>query len=178
LHGTRIIIERYGYDNYGVWGLRRTVYAPDSYIRDTRFFRDLRPISRAALTRSFATIGQTTQISDFISMTTLAPMGAGGFFFLLLLLDFAVRWVLKDRPLPPVMALILAMMIPAILVSVVNTYILMQTVFTAWQLLPFFVVALPRVLQSMATTTINVFFVSLLLGLCEKQPNLRALIRK
>ena len=178
LQGTRVIIERYGYNDAGEWGLRRSVYAPESYIADTLAFRSLGLISRAALTRSFATVGQTTQVGDFISMTTWAPLGAGLFFFLLLLLDVLVRRVLKDHPLPPMMALILTLMVPAIMVSVVNTYILSQTAFTAWQLLPFWVVALPRLLQSLATTTLNIFFVSLLLGLCEKQESLRALIRR
>jgi hypothetical protein len=54
-----------------------------------------------------------------------------------------------------------------------------QTVMTAWQVLPFVVVWLPRVLQSIATTTIiNVYFVALLLGICEKQPHIKRLLRK
>jgi len=181
---TRIIIERYGYNDAGEWGLRRTVDAQTSHITeldDTYGVLgrvNMRRISRMAVTRSFAVVGQTTQISDFIAFTTWATIGSGVFFFLLLLLDFAVRKAIKNQPLPQTMALVLAMIIPAMLVSIVNTYILSQTLLTAWQLLPFWVVALPRLLQSMATTTLYIFFLTLLLGLCQKLPEMRALIRK
>ena len=177
MSGTRIIIDRYGYNDAGEWGLRRSVYAPQSPL-NAQGLQDMRRISRMAITRSFAVVGQTTQLTEFMSFTTWATIGSGGFFFLLLLLDFAVRKLIKNQPLPQTMALVLAMMIPAIMVSVMNTYILSQTVMTAWQLLPFGIVALPRALQSMATTTINIFFLTLLLGLCQKLPEMRALLRK
>jgi ECF transporter S component (folate family) len=174
LTGVRVITERH--DDEGV--LRRTVDEGQSYL-DPQSISGLRLISRLALNRSFLTVGQTAPLSDFITFTTVTMTGIGGFLLLLILLDIIVRKVLKKyEPLPRTMALILAMMIPAILVSTVNTLVFRQTIYTSWQLLPLFVVWLPRVLQSIATTTLNVFFVSLLIGLCERQPHIKQLLRK
>jgi hypothetical protein len=105
--------------------------------------------------------------------------GLGMLLLLLMLLDIAVRKALdKYKPLPHTLALILAMMIPAILVSTFNTYVFRQTIFTSWQLLPFAAVWLPRVLQSIGTTSMNVFFVVMLIGLCEKQPHIKHFLQK
>ncbi|MCL2498729.1 MAG: folate family ECF transporter S component [Defluviitaleaceae bacterium] len=171
LVGTRVIIERY--DGEGT--LRRSVDAEAS-----RFTTDgMRWISRMAVTRSFATIGQTGVLNEIINAATWLMLGIGGFVLLLILLDYIVRKALKKHePLPHTLALVLAMMIPAILVSTHNTWVMRQTILTSWQLLPFVVVWLPRVLQSVATTTLNVFFVTMLIGLCEKQPHIKGLLRK
>jgi ECF transporter S component (folate family) len=171
INGTRVIIERYDEDGE----ITREICAENTYVNTA----GLRLISRLAVNRSFATVGQSAPLGDFITFTTVTAMGIGGFLLLLLLIDFALRKFLQNKhPLPHTMALVLAMMIPAILVSTVNTLVFRQTIFTSWQVLPFFVVWLPRVLQSVATTTLNVFFVALLIGLCEKQPTVQGLLRK
>jgi ECF transporter S component (folate family) len=172
LTGLRVVIE--GYNNEGVLVPRR-VDAEASHVSAT----GLRWISRMAVTRSFATIGQTGIIGEFITFTTVLMMGIGGFVAFLILLDWVIRKALKKyEPPPHTLALIVAMMIPAVLVSTANTYVMRQTILTSWQLLPFVVVWLPRALQSVATTTINVFFVTILIGLCGKQPHIKNLLRK
>ena len=159
--GTRVIIESHNDEGE----LVRRVDAGASHV----VTEGLRYISHMAVIRSFATVGQNTTLGDFITFTTGAMMGAGVFLVLLLLLDLAAQKVLtRYNHRVQTMALILAMMIPAILVSTVNTWVLSTTAFPAWQLLPFSVVWLPRVLQSIATTSMNVFFVALLLGLYER----------
>jgi ECF transporter S component (folate family) len=142
-------------------------------------FSGMRWVSRMAISRSFHTLGQTIPLTEFITFTTLLMMGSGGFLLFLILLDFLVRKILHKRePLPQTLALVLTLMLPAILMNTVNTIILRYTVMTSWQVLPFFVVWLPRIMQSIGTTTLNLFFVIILIGLCEKQPHIRALMRK
>jgi len=174
--GRRVIEQRYGYNDDGEWGLRSAINADESSVRFKWLYQHR--ITRMAVNRSFAVMGQTTQLSDFIAFTTGAAMGTGALFLFLFGLDFVLRRVLKNQPLSSTTALVLAMMIPAMLVSSINTFILRQTVMTAWQLLPFFIVWLPRVLQSMATTTLNILFLTFLLDLCKKLPHMNILIRK
>ncbi|MCL2605022.1 MAG: folate family ECF transporter S component [Defluviitaleaceae bacterium] len=171
LSGLRVIVERYNDEGR----FTRSVDVNASHVSTA----GLRWISRMAVTRSFGTVGQTGVLGEFITLTTWTMIGVGGFVLLLLLLDIAVRKALKKyEPLPHTLALVLAMMIPAILVSTHNTWVMRQTILTSWQVLPFVVVWLPRVVQSVATTTINVFFVTMLIGLCEKQPHIKNLLRK
>jgi ECF transporter S component (folate family) len=141
-------------------------------------FENVRWISRMAISRSFLTLGQSTPLGEFITFTTVLTIGSGAFLLGLLLLDILLRNILKKyQPLPNTLALVLTLMIPAILMNTVNTLILRQTVMTSWQVLPFFVVWLPRILQSIGIVTINLFFVVLLMGLCEKQPHIKKLIK-
>ncbi|MCL2197676.1 MAG: ECF transporter S component [Defluviitaleaceae bacterium] len=151
----------------------RRIDADASYVNIT----GMRLISRMAIVRSFATLGQANVLGEFIMFTTGAMIGSGALVLLLLALDFVLRkFLLKDNF--RTMALALSMMIPAILVSTANTWILRETTMTAWQVLPFYVVWLPRVLQSIGTTTINVYFVAVLINVCESQPTMRALMAK
>ena len=170
--------------NWHMEGVRTIIYTPDgspvrrvdadaSYINIT----GMRLISRMAIVRSFSTIGQAGVLDDFITFTTGAMIGSGGLVLLFLLIDFVLRKYFIKENLHTT-ALALSMMIPAILVSTANTWILRETTMTSWQVLPFSVVWLPRVLQSIGTTTINVYFVALLINVCESQPIMRRLMAK
>ena len=141
----------------------------------------LRLISRLAVTRGFIAANPGDVLGNFILFTTTGLMGSGGFLLLLLALD----WVMYrfstgggKVPILPTMALILAMMLPAILVNSFNTLVFRYTIFTSWQVLPFYLVWLPRVLQSIATTAVNIYVIALLFGLCEKHPAVQKIIRK
>jgi len=179
-------IEKHSNGNiaWHMHGVRTIIYTPEavptrridadaSYINIT----GMRLISRMAIVRSFATLGQANVLSEFIMFTTGAMVGSGALVLLLLVLDFVLRkFLLKDDF--KTMALALSMMLPAILVSSANTWILRETTMTSWQVLPFYIVWLPRVLQSIGTTAINVYFVALLVNVCERQPTMRALMAK
>lgn len=134
-------------------------------------------ISRMAIVRSINMRDPAEGLSEFLMFVTTAMIGSGLFGLLLLGVDWAAgRFVLKDQTKVPTMSLLLAMMGAAVLVSTLNTAIL-RMVLPAWQLLPFSVLWLPRVIQTVATTTLMTYFIAMLLGVCEKQAHLRQWIR-
>jgi len=131
-------------------------------------------ISRMAVTRTINNREPAEGLSEFITFVTITMIGIGIFGFLLILVDWAAnKFIIKEQNGAKTMALLLAMMTAAILVNTLNTIFLRQTAFPAWQLLPFSVVWLPRVIQAAATTTIITYFVAMLLEICERQPHLR-----
>ena len=76
------------------------------------------------------------------------------------------------------MPLLITILVSAVIVSTLITIVLRETVFReAWQLLPFVVVWLPRVIETIVSNTIYVYFMALLLGIFERQQGLRELIR-
>ena len=130
-------------------------------------------ISRMAIVRSINMRDPAEGLSEFIMFVTTAMIGSGVFGLLLLAVDWAAgKYILKGQTNVPTMSLLLAMIVAGILVSTLNTAA-MRTVLPAWQLLPFSVIWLPRVMQAVATTVIMTYFIAILLGICEKQPHLR-----
>jgi hypothetical protein len=186
--GRRVLTQRYVLDDYGVPTLRSSVIVRESNVGLKRL--PAHRITRMAVERSFGSSDPTHFLRQFMTRSGAGIIGVGSIFFVLLGLEMAVRFVFSRRkadetappphgetPLPHTAALIVAMMIPAILVSSINTYILSRYVYTSWQLLPFVVVWLPRVVQSMATTAVNFFFITFILGLCGRHPSIKGLIR-
>lgn len=135
-------------------------------------------ISRMAVTRSINANNPANVLDEFLTLMTVTTFGAGAFGLLLVLMDWmANKFLIKDKASMQTMPLLLALMIPAVLISTINTEILRHTAFPSWQLLPFSVVWLPRVMQTMATTTLITYFVAMLLGVCKNQPHLREWIK-
>ena len=131
-------------------------------------------VSRMAITRTINNRDPAEGLGEFIIFVTTAMIGSGVFGLLLILVDWsAVKFLLKEHTGVKTMALLLAMMSAAVLTSTINTIVLRQTAFPSWQLLPFSVVWLPRVMQTIASTTVMTYFVAMLLGICERQPHLR-----
>jgi len=130
-------------------------------------------VSRMAVTRTANMSDPAAGLREFMMLSTAAMLGSGLFGLLLLGIEWAaVRFVFKNETKVPVMPLLLAMLAAGVLVSTLNTAVL-RTVLPAWQLLPFSVIWLPRVIQTVATTTLMTYFVAVLLGVCERQPQLR-----
>ncbi|MCL2015620.1 MAG: folate family ECF transporter S component [Defluviitaleaceae bacterium] len=132
-------------------------------------------IGRFAITRSINTnFPQNVLNNDFLPLVTTAMIGAGLFVLLIVAIDRVVNlYILKGNYSIQTMPLLVAMVLPAILVSTLNTQILRFTAFPSWQLLPFFVVWLPRVIQSLATTVVITYFMVALLEILRKHPRFR-----
>jgi len=135
-------------------------------------------VGRMAVVRTIETREPAEGLGEFITFVTAAMVGSGLFGLLLVSADWAMnKYVIKGEHKVATMSLMLAMMTAAVLVSTINTVILRQTIFASWQLLPFSAVWLPRVMQTVATTTLMTYFVAMLLGVCERQPHLRQWMR-
>ena len=165
---------------FHMYALRADGITRDLYQRFTEISTDgMFYISRLVITRAQNAANPASTLSDTMAFTTTAMLGAGALLLLLLALDIAVRRFMEKRnaaPLPNTLALAIAMLVPAILVSTANTIMFRYTIFTSWQLVPLVVVWLPRVLSSIATTMINVFFIAFLMRLFEKEAHLRTVL--
>ena len=130
-------------------------------------------ISRFVITRSQSTATPATTLRTTTISVGIAPIIAGAFGYLLVFIDFFMSRKLLQYSIMP---LLLAMLTSSILVNTANTILLRATLFPSWQLLPFYMVWLPRVLQTIITTTIYAYFVAFLLNLCKAQKEFNSLI--
>jgi ECF transporter S component (folate family) len=179
---------------FGAWnmaslnadGIGRDFYEPFAQelaegsltIYDYRIDRDFSIIGRMAVTRTINMSNPAEGLNDFITFVTTAMIGSGIFGLLLVGIDWAAgKYLIKGGHKVPTMSLLLAMMTAAVLISTINTIIFRYTIFPSWQLLPFSVVWLPRVVQTIASTTLMTYFIAMLLGVCERQPHLRQWMR-
>ena len=134
-------------------------------------------ISQMAVTRSINARDPAEVLGEFIMFVTTAVIGSGIFGLLLLLADWVInKFLLKHQMDIQTMPLLLTMMIAAVLLTTLNTFVL-QYALPAWRLLPFTVLWLPRVMQTVASTTLITYFIAMLLGVCKGQPHLREWVR-
>jgi len=146
-----------------------TPYSLENYdISDNIYFMSRFIITRSQNAANPATMFRTTTVS-----VGIAPIVAGVFGYLLVIIDFFISKKLLQYSIMP---LLLAMLTSSIIVNTLNTILFRATIFPAWQLLPFFVVWLPRVLQTIITTTIYSYFVAFLLNLCKAQKEFNSLV--
>ena len=112
---------------------------------------------------------------------TAGLIGTAVFGFVLLLADFILsrRFAKEGKEKESrIMPLLITVLVSAIISSTLITIVLRETIFReAWQLLPFVVLWLPRVIETIVSNTVYVYFMALLLGIFERQQGLRELIR-
>ena len=143
----------------------------DSQAVDTS---DMHFISRLLVERTQNAASPGEALAGMRLAVTLAPIGAAGFALLLLAVDFILsQWLIKREQASRVLPLTLTILIAGLFVSSLNTLVL-QTVF--WPTIPFAAVWLPRAAVSLLTDVVFVYVVALLLGLFERQENLRQLV--
>ena len=131
-------------------------------------------IGRMAIIRSQNANNPPNVLREFINLVTFTMMGTGVFGLLLVGIDWLVGlFIIKDAHGIATMPLLLALVIPSAVVNTLNTEILRQTAMPSWQLLPFSVIWLPRVIQAIATTTLVTYFIAVLLGVLRQQPGFR-----
>ncbi|MCL1936687.1 MAG: folate family ECF transporter S component [Defluviitaleaceae bacterium] len=128
-------------------------------------------VSRMAIERTINNRDPVEMLSsETIPMFTTTIIGIGIFSIFLVILNFFVeKYFLKDRKTVPTIPLLIAMLVPAILINTINTFIFMNTLFPSWQAIPFIAVWAPRVIQVTATTVLMTYFVAILLGLLQNQ---------
>ena len=125
--------------------------------------------SRMAVANSINTENPSARIRDFIMLLS-TMIGSGAFGLLLVGINWLVnKFIIKEGAGFSTLSLLVAMMIPAVLVSTLNTAVL-RTVLPAWQLLPFTVLWLPRVMQTAATTVLVTYIIAMLLIALKKSP--------
>ena len=118
-------------------------------------------------------------LASMITTVVMGLIGAGVFGLLLVIADLFLSAKLSESSYEQgsIMPLLLAMLIGSWLVNTLNTIVMREMLFTSWQVLPFVVVWLPRIIQTTITTTVYVYFIAFLLGICKKQKALQPLIR-
>ena len=140
---------------------------------------EMSTISRWLVIRTQDVANPSNTLSTMITVVTTAPVAVAALGLLLLGIDLVIAWVRKKNgeEQSSIMPILIAMLTSSIMVSTLNTILLSRTVFTSWQLMPFVVVWLPRVIQTIVTTTLYAYFVSFFLSICRNQPTLKQLIR-
>ena len=109
---------------------------------------------------------------------TVFPIGAAVFGLALLGADLLLsKWLAKRGDVSRILPLLITIMIAGLTSTTITTVVLREILFPAWQLLPFWVVWVPRMLEAIVTNTVFVYFVALLLGLFERQERLKELVR-
>ena len=136
-------------------------------------------ISRMLITRSQGAANPGDTLQTLLVSVTVGLIGSAVFGFILLIADFIIsKRFAKEGKESRIMPLLITVLVSGIVVSTLNTVVLRETIFReAWQLLPFVVLWLPRVIETIVSHSVYVYFMALLLGIFERQQNLRELIR-
>jgi len=74
-----------------------------------------------------------------------------------------------------IMPLALTIIAVSLLINTANSVVLWRTI-TAWQGFPFVYIWLPRAVVALLNSVVNVFIAALLMGVCYRQPHMKALI--
>ena len=134
-------------------------------------------IGRMAVIRSMNANNPSNVLNEFIALMTMTMVLAGLFGLILSGIDWlAVRYYFKSNTDVNTMSLLLSVTIPAVIVNLINTEIL-RNVLPAWQLLPYSVIALPRVIQAAAAAVIITYFVAVFLEVLKRHTSFRELIK-
>jgi len=157
---------------------------------------DMNFTSRMIISRTQNTRYPYRNIADRIAETTYAPLGAGVLGLLLLAMDLLLSKRLQKSEKykdywysPPaeqqqgllapwngsIMPIALSIILISLLINSANSMVLWHTV-TAWGGFPFMYIWLPRAVVSLLNSSINVIIAVFLMGVCYKQPHLKALV--
>jgi len=173
--GFAILLLAFGLMNMaflGADGVNAQFYeSQDSGVIDTE---GMHFISRLLVERTQGARYPGEALTGMRLSVTWAPIGAAGFALLLLVVDFVLsRWLVKKEQTSPVLPLTITILLAGLFVSTLNTLVL-QMVF--WPTIPFAAVWAPRAAVSLLIDVAFVYFVALLLGLFERQENLKQLV--
>jgi len=142
-------------------------------------------MSRMVIARTQNTGNPARNLSDRIFETTYAPIGASVLGLIILGVDLILSKKIKPEVIPgsgvfapwngSIMPIALTVILVSLLINTANSIQLWFTI-TAWRGFPFMYIWLPRAVVSLLNSTVNVFIAALLLGVCYKQPHMRAII--
>jgi len=154
--------------------------------------------SRMIISRTQNTRYPYRTIADRIAETVYAPLGAGALGVLLLAVDllmtkglqksekYKVYWYSppeneENRLLAPwngsIMPLALTIILISLLINTGNSLVLWRVI-AGWDGFPFMYIWLPRAVVSLLNSVLNVFIAAILIGVCYKQPQMKALVEQ
>jgi hypothetical protein len=172
-------VDRFFYDKYAV----ESIGEDGSIIRrvdaDGIDTEGMSAVSRLVVTRTVNTSNPFNNLAMYIVFMTAGLLGSSLFGGFLLLADWALgKYFVRDGQQRRIMPLFLSMVTGAVIVTTLNTILMRETLFAeSWKLLPFTVVWIPRLVETVLSNTLYVYFAAMLLGLFEKQRNLRGWVK-
>lgn len=140
---------------------------------------NMSPVGRILITRSIDAKDPGSTLSGMIQLVTLAPLFAAGFSLFLILVDFAVKKLIKTpQKQSYVLKILISMLISGVFVTTCNTWILRVSVYSSWKAIPFFILWLPRLFEELLSNSVKVYFVALFYGVFLKEPRLSRILEK
>ena len=134
-------------------------------------------ISKMLITRTENLKDPAGSLATYLTFVTAGLMGAAVFGIILLAADILIsKKFLQDTRKGQIMQLLIALVVSGLIVTTLNTVILRETIFTAWKVLPFAVVWIPRAIEEILGNTVKAYFIAALSGIFNKQRSLSALI--
>lgn len=134
-------------------------------------------VSKMLITRTVDTKDPSGNLATYITFATAGIISSAALGLLLLAADLLIsKKLLHDTGKGQIPQLLIAMICSGLIVTTLNTVVLCETVFTAWKVLPFAVIWIPRAIEEILGNTVKAYFVAVLLSICRRQRNLRQLI--
>ncbi len=134
-------------------------------------------VSKMLIIRTIDTKDPSGNLATYITFVTAGVIGSAALGILLLAADFFMpKKFLHDARKGQIPQLLIAMVGSGLIVTTLNTVVLRETIFTAWKVLPFIAIWIPRVIEEVLGNTVKAYFVAVLLGIFGKQHSLNELI--
>ena len=134
-------------------------------------------VSKMLITRTIDTKDPSGNLATYITFVTAGLIGSAALGILLLTADlFISKKFLHDTSRGQIPQLLIVMIGSGLIVTTLNTVVLRETIFTAWKVLPFAVIWIPRVIEEVLGNTVKAYFVAVLLEIFGKQHGLKELI--
>lgn len=135
-------------------------------------------ISRMLVTRVSNAKNPANSISGYIGPVTTGPILCGALGLIMLLANLlADKYLFKNRVKVDLLAIMLAVVVPGLIVTTVNTVILRETYFESWKVLPFVALWIPRAAEEIIAGAVKSLFMSVLMGVFVGQSSLRKLVK-
>jgi uncharacterized membrane protein len=136
-------------------------------------------VSRALILRTMDTKDPAGNLSTYITFVTAGVIGSAALGILLLASDLIIsKKFLHGQNKGHIPQLLITMVGSGLIVTTLNTIVLRETIYTAWKVLPFTVIWIPRVIEEILGNTVKAYFVSILLGVFKRQRGLNELTDK
>ncbi len=136
-------------------------------------------VSRMLITRTIDTKDPSGNLATYMTFVTTGVIGSAVLGILLLTADlFISKKFLHDTRKGQISQLLIAMVGSGLIVTTLNTVVLRETIFTAWKVLPFAAIWIPRAIEEILGNTVKAYFVATLLNIFKSQRGLNELVDK
>jgi len=134
-------------------------------------------VSRMLITRTINTKDPSGNLATYITFVTAGVIGSAVLGILLLAVDlFISRKFIHDKNKGQIPQLLIALIVSGLIVTTLNTVVLRETIYESWKALPFSVIWIPRVIEEILGNTVKAYFISILLGIFNRQRGLNELM--